>query len=129
MRKKALVVLWIILFVSAGLVAEEVTKTSGLAVTVVGNNYCVGCKLKKTKGAAAQCSIHGHQHALKVERATGEDGSTLRELAGVTLFYLENDRSVSLSKGEGTHGEKVKVIGSLFVDERILQVEEYEVLP
>ena len=129
MRKRALVSLWIILFVSAGLVAEEATETSGLAIAVVGNNYCVGCTLKKTKGAAAQCSIYGHQHALKVERATGEDGSTLTELAGVTLFYLENDQSTSLIKGEGTHGEKVKITGSLFVDERILQVDEYAVLP
>lgn len=91
------------------------------SVTITGTNYCLGCALKKEKGAAAQCSIYGHRHALKVERVvgTGDFGAP----KGTTLHYLENDKSKDLFKGTSFHGEWIKVVGRLHADERVIEVE------
>ncbi|MBI4512214.1 MAG: hypothetical protein HY698_21455 [Deltaproteobacteria bacterium] len=93
-------------------------------VTIVGENYCLGCALKKEQGAAAQCSVYGHRHALKVESATGPGGSALPELQGATVHYLENDASASLVKGDELHGKKVEIKGKLFAREKTLEVHE-----
>lgn len=92
------------------------------AVKVVGENYCLGCALKKGRGAAAQCSAYGHRHALRVESAKGAQGQDLPELVGQTLHYLDNDQSAPLLKGTEFHGARVVVDGTLFADERTLQV-------
>jgi hypothetical protein len=98
------------------------------AVTATGENYCLGCGLKKGQGAAAQCSVYGHRHALRVETATGEDGAPLPSLAGQTLHYLDNDRSAALLAGEALHNARVQVKGKLFAPERTLEVGEVETL-
>lgn len=104
----------------AAMAAVPVLAQAGEAanVTVVGNNYCLGCALKKEKGAAAQCSIYGHRHALKVEQVSGGG-----ELKGATLHYLENDKSKDLFKGTSFHGKRIEVVGKLHVDERVIEVE------
>lgn len=97
-------------------------------VTVVGENYCLGCSLKKEQGAAAQCSIYGHRHALKVESASGADGKSIEALVGDSLHYLDNDKSATLIKGEDFHKKRVEVKGKLFGPERTLDVAEVKAL-
>ena len=91
--------------------------------TVVGENYCRGCTLTKEQGAAAQCSLHGHRHALRVESASADGGRALPELAGATLHYLDNDQSAPLEQTESLHHRRLEVQGKLFGPERTLQVE------
>lgn len=93
-------------------------------VTIVGENYCLGCSLKKEQGAAAQCSIYGYRHALKVESASGADGKPIEALVGDSLHYLDNDKSAGLIKGEELHEKRVEVKGKLFGPERTLEVAE-----
>lgn len=97
-------------------------------VTVVGENYCLGCALKKEEGAAAQCSVYGHRHALRVESAAGADGAPIAALAGESLHYLDNDQSAPLVKGEELHKKRVEVKGRLFAPERTLEVQEVKQL-
>jgi uncharacterized membrane protein len=95
-------------------------------VTVVGTNYCVGCALKKEHGAAAQCSVYGHRHGLKVEKALDAQGQELAALKGRTLNYLENDKSTKLAKGEVFHGARVKVKGQLYESASTIEVAEFQ---
>ncbi|MEE8190421.1 MAG: hypothetical protein V3T79_02365 [Candidatus Scalindua sediminis] len=95
-------------------------------LTLTGKNYCVGCSLKKAEGAAAQCSIYGHKHALKVEKAVDSKGKEISELKGATLHYLENDASVELFKGKKYHGENVSIIGNVHLDERVVDVKSHK---
>lgn len=107
--------------------AEE-SRLATQTITVVGENYCLGCALKKEQGAAAQCSVYGHRHALRVEKAAAEGGRPLQQLAGETLHYLDNDQSKSLLGGEELHNKRVEVKGKLFAPERTLQVTEARAL-
>lgn len=87
--------------------------------TVVGENFCLGCSLKKEKGAAAQCSIYGHRHALKVTTATAA-GKNLPEMKGWVLHYLDTDNAQSFIKQHG--GETLTLKGKVYIDERVLEV-------
>ena len=95
-------------------------------VVVLGENYCLGCGLKGAHGASAQCSVHGHRHALRIVTATDVDGTVIEALAGMTLHYLDNDASAPLASGEQAHGAEVEVKGKLFPREATLQVESFE---
>jgi hypothetical protein len=95
-------------------------------VTVIGLNYCAGCALKKERGAAAQCSVYGHRHSLKVEKALDESGKEIAGVAGRTLAYLDNDKSTKLVKGDAFHKERVEVKGKLYEPEGILEVLEFK---
>ena len=75
--------------------------------TVEGTNFCWGCGLQEAKGAQAQCTIFGHKHALRVNKAVGEDGKELSDMRGLVLYYLETEKSQGLIKAR--HGEKVTV--------------------
>lgn len=112
--------------VSASSPAGEVARVQ--EVTVVGQNYCLGCALKKQEGAAAQCSQYGHRHALKVESARGEGDSAFPQLVGQSLHYLDNDQSARLVTGDEFHGRRVEVRGRLFGAERTLEVQEVTAL-
>jgi hypothetical protein len=93
-------------------------------LSLVGENYCLGCSLKKEQGAKAQCSVYGHRHALRVESAKGKDGQALPSLGGQSLHYLDNDQSKPLLQEEGFHKKRVEVKGRLFAAERTLEVVE-----
>lgn len=95
-------------------------------VVLTGENLCLGCALKKSDGAAAQCSLYGHRHGLRVESARAADGSALADLAGQTVHYLDNDQSAALVKGESTHGQKVEVTGRLFAAEHVIEVASFK---
>ena len=93
-------------------------------IAVVGTNYCLGCALKREHGAGAQCSVYGHRHGLKVEKARDGAGNELAALKGRTLSYLENDKSEKLFKGEVFHGARVEVKGRLYEKESVIEVTE-----
>jgi hypothetical protein len=86
--------------------------------TVVGENFCLGCSLKKEKGAAAQCSKYGHRHALKVTDATAA-GKKLPEMKGWILHYLETDNAQAVIKGH--HNETLTLKGKVYPEERVFE--------
>jgi hypothetical protein len=91
-----------------------------VAATITGTNVCVGCSLKKEKGAGAQCSVYGHKHSLKVSKATDKDGNELSDMTGWLLYYLETDKSTELINGH--HKEELVIEGKIYPDERVLEV-------
>ncbi len=104
----------------------SLNKDKGVVVeaTVTGENFCVGCALKKEKGAGAQCSIFGHKHSLRVTRAIATDNTELVEMQGWILFYLETEISQELIKGH--HGENITITGKVYPDERVLEVDKFK---
>ncbi|MFQ6096807.1 MAG: hypothetical protein ACE5O2_03710 [Armatimonadota bacterium] len=102
----------------------KATTPGVISATVEGENFCVGCSLKKEKGAPAQCSVYGHRHALRVTKATGADGKEIKKLKGWVLHYLENDKSKDLIKGH--HGEKLSIKGRIYPTERVLSVQSFK---
>ncbi len=118
----------VLLLLAAAITATTASAGSGpQEVTVSGQNICLGCTLKSTAGAGAQCSIYGHRHSLKVESAKGADGKPIADLVGLTLHYLENDKSAALVKGEETHGKTIEIKGKLYRHEATLEVTEFSV--
>lgn len=93
-------------------------------VTVVGENYCLGCALNKRAGAVTQCDVYGHRHVLRVESAVDADDKPIEMLTGETLHYLDNDKSAALVDSDDFHDKRVRVKGRLFVRERTIEVQE-----
>jgi len=110
-----------------GKAAEEPTEklAAAVKVTLTGTNFCLGCALKKEKGAGAQCSTFGHKHALDVINAVDEDGKELPGLRGWVLHYLETEKSQELITNH--HGETLTINGSVYPLERVLEMDSYEV--
>lgn len=96
-----------------------VEKREGASIVVTGENVCLGCLLKKEQGAAAQCSVYGHTHALRVERAT-VDGKAAPELKGKVLHYLPNANSEQYIKEN--HGERLALTGKVYADAQVIEV-------
>lgn len=96
-----------------------VEKKEGAPIVVTGDNVCLGCSLKTEQGAAAQCSVYGHTHALRVEKAT-VDGKAAPELKGKVLHYLPTSISEKLIKEH--HGEKLTLTGKVYTDAQVLEV-------
>ncbi len=96
-----------------------VAAQEGKQIVVTGENVCLGCSLKKEQGAAAQCSVYGHTHALRVERAT-VDGKAAPELKGRVLHYLPNADSEAFIKEH--HGEKLALTGKVYPEAQVLEV-------
>ena len=92
--------------------------------TVEGTNFCVGCTLKKREGAAAQCKIYGHKHALKVDKAVDKDGKELTRMKGWVLHYLDTEKSQDVLKSH--HGEKLTIKGKVYPKERVLEVNSFK---
>ncbi|MBI4566419.1 MAG: hypothetical protein HY716_17180 [Planctomycetes bacterium] len=91
--------------------------------TVVGENICLGCALKKEKGAAAQCDKYGHRHALKVTSVTAA-GKEQPEMKGWVLHYLDTDKGQPFIKEH--HGETLTLTGKVYSGERVLEVDKQE---
>ena len=105
---------------SKGPTAKQAAVTEA---TVTGSNICLGCSLKKQKGAAAQCSIFGHKHGLKITKAVGPDGKDLPEMRGWVLHYLETEHSQDLITEH--RGETLIITGKVYPLERMLEVQVY----
>ena len=94
-----------------------------IEATVTGENICVGCSLQALFGAASQCSVYGHRHALKVTAASaGEE--ELEELKGWVLHYLPNEKGQPFI--DGHHKETLKLTGKVYVEARVLEVQKQE---
>jgi len=109
--------------------SEHKAFSGSVKVTVTGENVCVGCLLKKEKGAASQCSAYGHRHGLRIATVgkTYEGHEVKKsEHAGAILHYLENDKSKELVTSH--HGAKVEVTGTLYKPEYVLEVDSYKVV-
>ncbi|MEK7774289.1 MAG: hypothetical protein AAB305_00185 [Candidatus Zixiibacteriota bacterium] len=98
---------------------SKATPASAVEATLVGENFCVGCSLKKASGAAAQCETYGHRHALKVSAATVE-GKDVAEMKGWVLHYLDTDDAQSYIKEH--HGETVTIKGKIYAEARVFEV-------
>ncbi|MFQ6093800.1 MAG: heavy-metal-associated domain-containing protein [bacterium] len=82
--------------------------------TIAGKLICIGCTLKSTHGAQAQCSVYGHKGGLLTA-----DG---------TLYtFVENDRSKELVNSTELHNKDLKVTGTAFPKANYIDVESYEV--
>jgi hypothetical protein len=102
---------------------EAVEKQQGAPIVVTGENICLGCTLKKESGAAAQCSVFGHKHVLRVAQAS-LDGKDAPDLKGKILNYLPTDKSKDLI--DKHHGETLTVAGKVYADARVLEVASVE---
>lgn len=105
--------------IMAGTALAQGAPKEGVAAVVTGDNVCLGCTLKKESGAAAQCSVYGHQHTLRVTKAR-LDGKEAPELKGQVLHYLPTDKSKDLIGAH--HGEKLTIAGKVYLDARTLEV-------
>lgn len=89
---------------------------------ITGTLLCLGCSLKKEEGANAQCSIYGHQTALKIETVvffgSREPDKNYR---GKIVFFLTNDRSAELLKAK-YHGRKITIVGRMFLKANLVDV-------
>lgn len=76
---------------------------------------CLGCTLKKEKGAQAQCSVYGHKNAIR----TGN---------GKIWTILENDASNELINSHEYGGKEVEITGKKFIDAQIVEVESFKII-
>ena len=95
------------------------TSAEPIEVTVTGKNICLGCTLKKEKGAKAQCSVYGHKHVLKVTKAVA-GGQEMPAMRGWVLHYLETKASEDLIHKH--HGATLTVSGKVYTAERVFEV-------
>ncbi|MBI4575272.1 MAG: hypothetical protein HY722_03310 [Planctomycetes bacterium] len=102
--------------------AGDSTAAATIDAVVTGQNFCLGCQLKKDRGAAAQCDKYGHRHALRVTTAAGADGADLPALAGWVLHYLDTDLGQPFVKEH--HDETLVLKGKVYTAERVLEVAE-----
>lgn len=104
---------------------DDALEANVVNVTVTGKNFCLGCALKKEQGAKAQCSIFGHKHVLRVEKAVDAEGKDLPEMKGQILHYLETETSNSLINEH--HKETVTIKGKVYSTEGVVEVESFEI--
>ena len=111
MLRKTFLTAFVFLF-SMSLVAMAGDKP--IARSFRGTLSCMGCDLKKSDGAHAQCKTLGHKHALKLA-----DGSF--------ISFLENDHSTDLIKGGEWHNQEVEVDGIYYGNANVVDVEFYKI--
>ena len=103
---------------------EAEKQPDAVKATLEGTNFCVGCALKSKEGAGAQCEVFGHLHTFRVSRAMGADGKVIPEMQGWVLHYLETQKSAELIRKH--HGEKLKIEGTVYPVERVLEVSAFQ---
>lgn len=91
--------------------------------TIVGDNYCPACALKKELGASSACKTFGHRHALKVISMVDACGEAKPEYIGKTLFYLENDASRKLITE--LNGVTVSIKGKVYMEVPMIEVTSF----
>ncbi len=87
--------------------------TQASPVTLKAKVICLGCALKKEQGAKAQCSVYGHQHALKTED-------------NKIWTILENDVSTTLINSHEYAGKEVEITGKKFGGSQIIELESFK---
>jgi len=91
-------------------------------VVITGKVICLGCHLKKERGAKAQCSIYGHTNAIVLEKVIDHQGKKLNELNGKIYEFLRNDQSDKLIKDYSYVGKTIIVIGKIYPEANIIEV-------
>jgi hypothetical protein len=125
MAAMALAVGLILAILSGPSAAQEAAPDNAVQAVVTGLNYCVPCALK-AQGAEAACEAGGHQHALKVTDIRDAEGNYIRGFVNKTIYYLNNPKGTELNESEELHEKTVTVEGTLFKDERILDVKDFK---
>jgi len=92
-------------------------------MTVTGQNICLGCTMKKERGAGAECTTFGHKHAMRTNEVTTH-GKVLPRMHGWILHYLETDKSKELIKQHD--GEIITVMGKFYPEERVFEVTSFQ---
>lgn len=132
MKKMAAVALavGIALAMSVGMTFAQDAPASDNAVKVVvtGANYCVQCALK-AQGAQVACDVNGHQHALKVADIRDAAGNYVRGFVNKTVYYVNNAKGKELCGDANLLGKPVTIEGTLFKDERIIDIASYKEAP
>ncbi len=100
-------------------------KVKAIKANLTGQNFCLGCALKKKFGAGAQCSTFGHKHSLRVTKATA-NGKELPGMQGWVLHYLQTQKSQDLIHKH--HGENLSITGTIYPAERVLEVTSFKVV-
>ena len=96
-------------------------------IVATGKVICLGCSLKKDKGANAQCSIYGHTNAIVLEKVIDHQGKKLNELKGKIYQFLHNDQSDSLIKDHSYVGKTVIVVGKIYPEANTIEVNFFKV--
>lgn len=105
--------------VPALLTAQE--KKAEETLTITGVVKCSSCDLKKGKGAASQCSIHGCQFAFLTEKVSDPAGKRLKKFEGKLFHILLNDHSKELAHKEHK-GKKYELKGKIYDAERVVEI-------
>jgi hypothetical protein len=98
---------------------------NAVKVVVTGMNYCVPCVLKE-QGAAADCGDTCPQFALKVTDIRDGAGNYVRGFVNKTVYYLGNPKSAELTGNQALKDKAVTIEGTLFKDERVLDVATFK---
>ncbi|MBA3052404.1 hypothetical protein KKF70_00880 [bacterium] len=97
-------------------------------VVVTGTLVCTSCSLKKSKKAESQCSVYGCSYAIKTEKVMSPKGEKLKEETGVLFHILANDKSEDLLQANNK-GRDVIVVGKLYSDERVIEIDFVKYAP
>jgi hypothetical protein len=92
--------------------SETTMKTED--VTFDGKIVCMGCDLKKTRGANADCSQYGCNHALKTSD-------------GKYISLMKNKYSKDLMGSEKYAGKNISVTGAYYADANTVDVKSFKV--
>ncbi len=96
-------------------------------VVVTGQVICLGCSLKKEKGAKAQCSIYGHTNALLIEKVIDIKGTHVEAAEGKIYQFLHNDQSDKLITDHSFSGKILVIVGKIYPEANILEVNFFKV--
>lgn len=103
-------------------VTQATPKLSSDEVVVTGKIICLGCHLKKEKGAQAQCSIYGHTNAIVLEKVVDHHGKKFDELKGKIYQFLHNDASDKLIKDHSYTGKILVIVGKIYPEANLIEV-------
>lgn len=78
---------------------------------ITGTLICLGCDLKKSHDAEADCMNFGHKHGLKTSD-------------GKVFTFLENRKSNDLISGKMHSGKKVNIHGRILKGTHIIEVDK-----
>ncbi len=105
----------------------SVASSNAIGVTLTGKNYCPEKALRGD--ANPTCSTEGCRNALKVSDAKDEKGGALPELKGATVHYLYSDAVKPLWSDKANVEKMVTVTGTLYKNERALDVKSFKLAP
>jgi len=100
------------------------TNTTPAVLTIEGNLICSSCAIKKTQGAKAQCSIHGHQLTFVTQKVSDSNNNELKQYKEQVFTILLNDSSKDLVD-EKNLGKKITIKGKIYDSDNMIEVETF----